>query len=161
MSKRKLIKERHIQDIFLNQKRTAVKRGLGLPSYTKEELTQWCLAQPRYHALHAAWVTSGFIRTLAPSVDRKDDYKGYSLDNIQLMTAKQNLDKAFKDCYDGVNTKRSRAVDQLDSVGNIIKSFPSCNMAGRAMGAINGSTIVQACLGKIRTAYGYTWQYSK
>lgn len=160
MSKRKLVKERHIQDIYLNQVRSSERRKLGTIQYTKEELTNWCLAQPLYHILHADWVANNFLRELAPSVDRKDDYKPYSLCNIQLMTAKQNLDKGFADRAAGINTKMSTAVEQYTLDGSYVATFPSCNLAGRALGKINGSSISAVCSGKRGKAHGYIWKYA-
>lgn len=159
MSKRKLNKERHIQDIYFNQKQSSIKRGIKPPSYTKQELQEWCLNKPIYHKLHADWVASGFIRALAPSIDRIDDYDGYTLNNLQIMTAKENLDKGFKDRFNGINTKISKGVYQLDSEGKILNAYPSCNAAGRAMGAVNGSDISRACLSETRTAYGFNWKH--
>lgn len=160
MSKRKLIKERHIQDIYLNQLGSSSRRNIGAVQYTKQELTDWCLAQPLYHSLHADWVASGFLRELAPSVDRKDDYLPYSLSNIQLMTAKQNLDKGFADRAAGVNNKLSTSVDQFTLDGVYVATYPSCNLAGRAMGKINGSSIAAVCTGKRNKAHGYVWKYT-
>ena len=38
-------------------------------------------------------------------VDRLNDYKGYSFDNIQLMTWQENKDKGHRDCLNGINNK--------------------------------------------------------
>lgn len=161
MTKRKLNKELHIRDIWFNQKGSAKRRNLGGVQYTREQLTEWCLAQPLYHQLHDAWVQSNFLRELAPSIDRKDDYKPYSLDNIQIMTAKENLSKAFKDRFDGVNTKMSTSVHRMDEAGVILETYPSCNAAGRAMGATNGAMVSAVCSGKREHAHGFRWSYNK
>ena len=42
---------------------------------------------------------------LAPSIDRKDDYKPYTFDNIQLTTWQQNKAKGHEDCKNGINNK--------------------------------------------------------
>ena len=160
MSKRKLKKEFHIRDIHFNQRATSKKRGHPPPSYTIAELTEWCLARPLYHTLHATWVQSGFVRLLAPSIDRIDDYKPYSIDNIQLMTAGENLKKAFKDCTRGANTKRSKGVIQETLDGVYVATYPSLNFAGRAMGAVNGSDICAVCLNKANSAFGFKWRYA-
>lgn len=161
MAKRKLNKLFHIRDIHFNQCGSAKRRNIAPPNYTIEELQQWCLAQPQYHKLHEDWVNSGFQRNMAPSIDRKDDYKGYTLDNIQLMTAKENLDKAFTDCASGKNTKRSLGVDQFTLTGEFIKRFPSMNLAGRALNAVNGSMISAVCNGKRNSAHGFSWKLAE
>ena len=157
MTKRKLNKEFHIRDIYHNQLKTSSKRGYPPPAYYVDDLKQWCLSQSLYHALHAAWVASGFVRMLAPSVDRLDDYLPYSLTNIQLMTAGDNLQKSFIDTFNGVLTKRSTGVIQKSLDGTELAKFPSMNLAGRAVGAANGSRISAVCKGKRASAHGYLW----
>ncbi len=159
MTKRKLNKEFQIRDIYHNQLQSSKRRGMSLPSYTVDELKEWCLAQPKYHDLHDAWVKSGFQRSLSPSVDRTDDYQPYSLNNITLMTSDENLKKAFKDCFEGRNTKRSKGVIQEDLNGNFIDQYPSCNLAGRAVGAINGSRVSAVCRNIRNKAHGFKWRY--
>ena len=157
--RRKLIKEFHIMGIYHSQLRLCKERGYVPPAYTAQELQAWCLAQTKYHDLHAQWVASGFKRLFSPSIDRLDDYKSYSLDNIQLMTSGDNLKKSFNDTFNGVLNKRSKAVIQKTLSGDFVAEFPSCNIAGRSLGKINGSSIVAVCQGKRTKAHGYLWEY--
>jgi hypothetical protein len=46
-----------------------------------------------FYELYNNWIDSGYKKSDKPSVDRIDDYKGYSFDNIQLMTWKENNKK--------------------------------------------------------------------
>jgi len=39
------------------------------------------------------WIENDCIKDLVPSVNRLDDYINYSLDNIELVTWKENNDK--------------------------------------------------------------------
>lgn len=158
MSRRKLNKEFQIRDIYHNQLRTSKKRRHPAPAYSVDDLKQWCLAQPLYHSLHAAWVASGFQRSLAPSVDRKDDYQPYSLNNIQLMEAGENLQKSFEDTFNGVLTKRSKGVIQRNLDGSFVAQYQSMNLAGRAVGAVNGAMISAVCKGKRQSAHGFLWE---
>lgn len=158
MTKRKVNKEFQIRDIWHSQLRLSKKRGYFPPQYTKQQLIDWCLAQPLYHTLHANWVSSGFQRNLAPSIDRKDDYQPYSLTNIQLMTAEQNLQKSFRDTVNGVLNKRSYAVIQRNLDGSFVAQHASMNIAGRSVGAINGSMVSAVCNGLRATAHGYLWE---
>ena len=48
--------------IYANQLRKSRERGHDKPSYTKEELKEWLLANPKYEQLHAAWADS--VRSL-------------------------------------------------------------------------------------------------
>ena len=158
MTKRKLNKEFQIRDIYHNQLKTSQRRGHLPPSYTVNDLKQWCLAQPLYHQLHSTWVSSGFLRSLTPSIDRLDDYKPYALNNIQLMTAGENLQKSFRDTSSGILNKRSTAVVQKTLDGVFVAEYPSMNLAGRSVGAVNGSMISAVCNGIRCSAHGYRWE---
>lgn len=72
------------------QRDRSKKRGHQPPAYTKEELTAWLLDQPNWIQLCSDWKKSNFESDLAPSIDRLDNSKGYSFDNIQLITWKEN-----------------------------------------------------------------------
>ena len=43
--------------------------------------------------IYDLWVASGFQRRLSPSIDRIDNKKGYSIDNIQWITQSENSKK--------------------------------------------------------------------
>lgn len=145
---------------YRNQIKHSVHRKHPLPAYTKEELKEWLFSQPLFHELYDKWVESGYDRWTKPSVDRIDDYVGYTLSNIQLMTSKENLDKSYKDKINGVNNKQSKAVLQYDLDGNFIKEHYSLNQAYRDTG-INDIFISYVCRGMLKTAGNYVWKYSK
>ena len=56
----------------------------------KDEFYAWALANKSFHILYEAWEQSGFDRKLAPSVDRIDSQKGYTLDNMRWITHSEN-----------------------------------------------------------------------
>ena len=159
MAKRKLNKEFQIRDIYHNQLRLCKNRGYPPPTYSVQQLKDWCLSQQKYHDLHNDWVRSNFDRMLSPSIDRINDYKTYSLNNIQLMTSGDNIRKGHHDAFNGINTKRSVAVIQKTLDGVFIQEFVGTNIAGRSLGKINGSMITAVCNGKRKTAYGFLWEY--
>ena len=128
------------------------------PSYTKEELKDWLLSQPNFDKLYKDWVESGYLRNLSPSVDRKDDYKGYSFENIQLMTWKENKEKYDYDKINGINTKQCKSVSQYNLNGKFIKSYYSMEEAGRKTG-IFYQNISCVCRGVNKTAGGFKWKY--
>ncbi|AUR82539.1 hypothetical protein NVP1152O_057 [Vibrio phage 1.152.O._10N.222.46.E1] len=47
--------------------------------------------------MYKAWEASGWDSNLRPSVDRKDDFATYSLDNIQLSTWAENRERSQKE----------------------------------------------------------------
>lgn len=149
-----------IKTIYDNQVVHSKTRGDSPPNYTKQELIEWCLRQPIYRRLHAVWKLSGHNTLLAPSCDRIDDYKPYTLGNIQLMTWGENASKYKQDAKNGVNTKQCDAVLQLHKhTGKVIQRFHSQGEAARKTGA-QQSCICGCCIGDRITAGGYKWRYA-
>jgi ribosomal protein L35 len=56
----------------------------------KEDFYKWAEDSPEFHDLYDKWVESDFDRKLAPTVDRIDPSRGYSLDNMQWLTHSEN-----------------------------------------------------------------------
>jgi len=116
------------------------------------------LSNSEFHLLHKDWVDSDYEKWLVPSIDRKDDYKSYSLDNIQITTFFENNSRAHYDRRNGINNKASKAVLQYDFCGNFIKEyFSTCN-AFRETG-IKQSSISKACLNKGGRAGRFLWKF--
>ena len=151
-------KEGRIRSLLRTQKSSCIKRNYPMPTYTYTELSVWVLSQELFHTLFNAWEKSGFEKHLSPSIDRKDDYLSYTLDNIQLMTWEQNADKAKIDRKTGVNTKGMKAVKQFSLKGILIKEYPSLAIAARA---VNGDRahISAVCRDLRRTHKGFVWKY--
>ncbi len=76
------------------------KKGFKPPNYTFKGLCDWCFKQPIFHKLYDEWVKSGYQRRLKPSVDRRDNKKGYFFDNMELMTVSENCSKSalYENC---------------------------------------------------------------
>jgi hypothetical protein len=62
----------------------------GKDLLSKEEFYAWAESQPEFHKLYDEWVDSDYQRKLAPSVDRIDSNKGYSIDNMEWVTHSEN-----------------------------------------------------------------------
>lgn len=161
--------------IHRQQRAKSEKRGYAQPTYSSQELYAWMTAQANYGALYMDWVISRYDSKLCPSCDRIDDYKSYTLANIQLVTAQENVDNYNKSQKAGINNKRNIAVDQLDLDGTFIQRFYSVSEAARQVQGIP-SNIIGACTqrtttrkepdGSIRKsvchkAYGFKWRYSQ
>lgn len=151
-----------IKKIYHNQRMTTGKMGRAAPEYTEADLLQWAMAHG-LQQLHATWEASNYDKWLSPSVDRRDNTKSYTLDNIQLLTWRENLDnqKAMNIAGTYLHTG-SKAVDQFTLDEVFIKTFPSiaCAMrevAGHRKGVTN---ITAVCEGKWPTAYGFKWRWS-
>jgi len=79
-----------ITRLFIQHKSVSKKRGNKPPRYSKDELKEW-LYKNGFYAMWCQWVNSGYDKYMKPSVDRLNDYKGYSLDRIQLVTWEFNF----------------------------------------------------------------------
>ncbi len=148
-----------VKKIYLTQKRNSIVRKHNPPSYTFDELYDWMTKQDNFDKLYTKWVESDYNANIKPSIDRLDDYKGYSFDNIQLMTLKQNLDKSYLDVKEGRNTKATRAILQYDLKGNFIKEHYSMSQAERETG-IKCRVIADKKEGKKRGCIGgFAWKF--
>jgi len=147
-----------ITAIFGSQKYRTKIKNFKKVEYTLEDLKDWIFAQEEFCVLYNNWKASGYTKMLAPSVDRIDDYKGYSLDNIQLVTWQENFDKGHNDRRKGINNKQSRSVMQLSLQGKFICKYPSIREASRQVGA-NVSHISKCCRGDLHKTGGYKWKY--
>lgn len=147
-----------ITEIYSHQKLSSKQRNHLMPTYTKLELKVWCFAQKLFHELYDNWKSSNYQNDLIPSVDRLNDYSGYSLDNIQLMTWRENEQKGHNDMKNGINNKNSKSVLQYDLKENFIKEFYSVSEAGRQVG-IYKTSISQCCNGLIKTSGGFKWKF--
>jgi len=66
------------------------KRGHLNPTYSLNELRDWLFSQDEFHKIYDEWVESGYDRWKRPSCDRLDDYKPYSLDNMRIVSWRDN-----------------------------------------------------------------------
>ncbi|TKW65189.1 MAG: hypothetical protein DI616_15795 [Paracoccus denitrificans] len=148
-------------------------RGHEAPTYTVAELEAWLMAQPRFPCLYFEWEASEFKKAKAPSVDRIDNSKGYTFDNMRLMSWEENRAAAAqskKDCELIVN---HRAVNCLNKDGTLHKSYLSLSDALRDFGvnpkqswgitSVANGVPVPDGKGQLyapRTYKGYRWEWA-
>lgn len=143
------------------QRNSSKVRGHMPPDYTLEQLTDWALQQGLVQLVEA-WAVSDYLKDLTPSIDRLNDAEGYTLNNIRLVTWKDNNDKMYADRKSCVRvTRQNRKVHQLDSLGNVLATFDSIAFAARSLG-ITRININDVCRGKKHclTAGGFYWRYA-
>ena len=130
------------------------------------------LAQSQFAELYAAWKTAGYPKNKAPSVDRLDDNKGYTLDNIQLLTWEQNRTKAHAARVTSTLIVNHRAVLAFKPEGTLHKRYPSMAEAMREFGgkataswgisSVCNGTPIKDGKGNLytpRTYKGFTWKW--
>ena len=147
-----------IAKAYSHQKENSKKRGMRPPRYSVTTLFIWACKQSLFDTLFKKWVESGYISDLKPSIDRRDDTKGYTLDNIQLMTWAENRKKYHADRVRGVSNQQNKAVVQYTKSMEYVAEFHSINAAGRALNH-KPSHICDCCKGVRKSAAGYIWRY--
>jgi hypothetical protein len=80
------------------------------------------------------------------------------LENLEWVTPSENSIHA---CVNNLNT-REKSVEQYSKKGELLNTYRSIRAAARAVNKPkNGdSSIIYACQGKIKTAYGFLWKYA-
>ena len=158
-----------IKKIYGSQITNSVNRNHPLPNYTLEELITWTLSNKSWEKLYKDWQDSKYDKWLAPSIDRIDSNKPYDINNIQLMTWKENQSNAHKEVQRNELHRNQRPVRALNLDGSIHKDYHS---VANALEEINGkywgiATVangvpVKDGRGKYyqpRTYKGYKWEW--
>lgn len=161
---------RVFQKIYNSQILHSVKRGHPIPNYNLEELKNWVDKQPNALALWKQYVASEYDKCKRPSIDRLDDTKPYTLNNIQLITWEENQNKAVNDKKLGVLNAGHKPVIAYDKNGKFYKKFVSINEAlreikGNAWGITSVANKVSVKDGKgnyyLPKSYkGYIWEWA-
>jgi len=148
-----------IATIYAHQRYRSKRRGYIPPTYSKDELKDWLFNKSKFILLYEEWVKSNYDKNMKPSCDRLDDYKSYSLDNIQLMTWGENNTKGYRDKKEGKNNKCNKSVSKYSKDGKFIESYHSISHASRGT-EINQGSIGMVCRGDRNHAGGFVWRYS-
>ena len=147
-----------VNKMYNQQVHNSKKRHHPLPTNTKEAFVEAILDMELFHKLYKEWVSSGYDKDLAPSIDRIDNSLPYTEDNITLMTWGENNRKNFKDTFEG-NSTQCKPILQLSLSGVLIKEFKSAAIASRVLG-LAIANISKVCKGKRKTAGGYVFKYA-
>ena len=147
--------------IWSGQKTSSRQRKHPKPDYTKEELSIW-MHENGLEGLYKDWVVSGHDKDLRPSVDRVDSLKPYTLDNLELVTWKENNGRAHEDRRKGVGAsgKTCKPAYQYTLDGDFVAEHFSAREAYRATG-IGYSNILSVLNGSSKTAGGFVWKKEK
>ena len=146
--------------MYYSQCRNSRIRGHEQPQYNRDTLAHWIHAQPNFEGLYKAWVESNYTSDLRPSCDRLDNSKGYSFDNIELVTWKENQLRANSDVTNNILKLNQTKVWKYLASGKLVCSYDSIAESCRAEQNLDQRNITACCQGKIPTAYGYRWSYA-
>ena len=129
------------------------KRGKNPPDYTLEDLHKRYLNDETFLSIYKQWADNGYKYYDYPSIDRVDNSKGYTLNNLQIMTWAQNRQKG-----DIENSHLTTEVLQYLMDGLFLRSFSSIKEAVKITGCHQG-LISACCQGKRNQTGGYIWKY--
>jgi len=151
-------KEGVIVTIYKTQKASSKQRKHNPPTYSKKWLKDWLISNPEFHRIYDIWVISGYKKRLKPSIDRIDDYLGYTEYNIQLTVWYKNNKKSHIHRKLGISSSGEMCISvlQLNKDGSFVAEYVSFNDACRKTGVGVGN-IASCCHGKTKTAGGYLW----
>jgi len=153
-----------INQMYSNQKKNSERRKLPEPTYTKDELYDWVMAQPIFHVMFTDWEYSGYKKNMVPTCDRHSDIddsydsKPYDLSALRIQRWEDNKLKYHEDAKNGVNNKLSKPVAQYHIDGSLIAEFHSGRDAERKTG-FRSANISKCCKGLIKQSGGYIWKY--
>lgn len=150
-----------ISQVFAAQTAASKVREHTPPAYTSKELYTWAENNGLF-LLHSAWENSNYQKDLIPSVDRNNPNLPYTLNNIRLVTWKENNDKAYEDRKSCRHiTKQCVRIEQLTMAGTHVAYFDSVAMAARMTGGVR-TNINRMCAGAkhIKSVKGFIWRYA-
>ena len=157
--KRRRSPDGFVKILYQTHINNSIKRGMPPPTYTKIDFIEWVNNNTKFNELFKKWVDSGYINYNVPSIDRIDDYIGYTFDNIQVLSWEDNWKKGNSDRFLGINTKNSKEVIQYTKEGVEINRFSGARLAGRELG-LHGNSIASCCRGALKTTGGFVFKYA-
>lgn len=153
MNKKKLTSR-----IYFHQKNAQIMRGHEKIPYTHSELRDWLFSNELFDSLYESWEESNYDKDLVPSCDRLDNSKGYSFDNMELITWKENKKRAYADAINGKLRTGNKYIPvvQLSRSGDYIQGFFSMSEASRITNT-NLGNLRMCVIGKRKTAGDFKW----
>lgn len=111
------------------------------------------VAQTDIRRLYERWAKCGFQTDRRPSIDRIDALRGYTFDNMQVITAKENRVKGDAEKM----VLWGKPVHQLSMSGVVLAKYPNIHTA-MEITRINRNNISSVLHGKRKSAGGYKWE---
>ncbi len=149
-----------IKYLYKKQRYRSIDRKHPPPEYSREEFLNFCLNSKKFQTIYKNWVESNYITDLAPSIDRLDDYKGYSFDNIQVVTWEENYKNYRNSVKNRINLKKLKPIQKIClKTGKVIEEYLCAKDAEIFYPYPDKSHICKCCKNKQKSHKGYGWRY--
>jgi len=122
--------------------------------FTLGQFKTW-IAQTNIDRLYQQWKKCGYKTDRRPSIDRINPLRGYTFDNMQVVTAKENRKKGDEEKI----ILWGKPISQISMSGNIVAKYPNIKTASEITG-INKNNISSVLNGKRGCAGGYKWKHT-
>lgn len=101
---------------FNTMRANSKRRNMPGPDFTYQEFANFIEQQPHFYMLFDNWKKSDFDRWYRPSLDRIDNNKRYSFDNVRLVTWKENHLAACNPTYYREVTRWAKSKFKKDDI---------------------------------------------
>ena len=122
--------------------------------FSQQEFLNWIFNNPKYAELHRQWKQSGYDLKLSPSIDRIDNNKDYSLDNIQVITTLENSLKAYYNDHafsEPLNKKKVLCPQTGEVYDSVAEAARKLNL--------NNKMVSRVANGQNHQTRGYTFKF--
>jgi hypothetical protein len=160
-------KKAWIGNTYRNMKTHAKNRGMTLPNFSQKEFEEWINNQDLiFNYLFKRYINSNYKKDFVPSINRLDDYKSYSFDNIELTTWEDNNIKGRKSkkTISRVHKKLGKVARDyykkpvgMFQENKLLKKYDAIRDA--TPDGFDSSAIVKCCKNKLNTHKGFSWRY--
>lgn len=144
-----------IRVLYKSMIQRSKKRKQDKPNFTKNEFSLW-MYENNYFKLWEAWKKHNYNKSLKPSINRKNDFKSYTFENIELLTDKENRLQQNNDIRTGTSTSGKMCKPVLQYKNGIeIARYVSFSSAKRIMGYSMESSLRTGKIDKRGYSYIY------
>lgn len=133
-----------------NPKSNSADRYNGLEICSREEFKSKFINDPQFLYIFDQWGKNNYDILYSPSIDRIDNSKGYTIDNIQILTHSDNSSK----------DQDRTAINCYTKTGVFVKRFESQREAEEQLDNVYQANVWKCCNGLRKTSGGYRFEYA-